>query len=66
MTDTLECKQHAGPVTARGMEKVKSFTESEIIAQAFFSEEDNCTYHQTETESWMKVCQIYSKVPTHF
>ena len=43
MTDTLECKQHAGPVTARGMEKVKSFTESEIIAQAFFSEEDNCT-----------------------
>ena len=43
MTDTLECKQHAGLVTARGMEKVKSFTESEIIAQAFFSEEDNCT-----------------------
>ena len=43
MTDTLECKQHAGPVTARGMEKVKSFTESEIIAQAFFSKEDNCT-----------------------
>ena len=43
MTDTLECKQHAGPVTARGMEKVKSFTESEIIAQAFFSEEDNCS-----------------------
>ena len=43
MTDTLECKQQAGPVTARGMEKVKSFTESEIIAQAFFSEEDNCT-----------------------
>ena len=43
MTDTLECKHHAGPVTARGMEKVKSFTESEIIAQAFFSKEDNCT-----------------------
>ena len=64
MMDTLECcKQHDGPVTAKDIEKLKSFTESEIIAEAVFSEEDNCTSHQTQKESWIKLCQIYFKVP---
>ena len=37
MMDALECcKQHDGPVTAKDMEKLKSFTETEIIAGAFF------------------------------
>ena len=44
MLDALECcKQHDGPATAKDIEKLKSFTESEIIAEAVFSEEDNCT-----------------------
>ena len=42
--DALECcKQHDGPVTAKDIEKWKSFTESEIIAETVFSEKDNCT-----------------------
>ena len=37
MMDALECcKQHDGPVTAKDTEKLKSFTETEIIAGAFF------------------------------
>ena len=37
MMDALECcKQHDGPVTTKVMEKLKSFTETEIIAGAFF------------------------------
>ena len=44
MIDELECcKQHDGSVTAKDIEELKSFTESEIIAEAVFSEEDNCT-----------------------
>ena len=27
------CKQHGGPVTAKDVQKLKSFTESEIIAE---------------------------------
>ena len=43
MTDEWECcKQHDGPITAKDMEKLKSFTESEIIAEAVFYEENNC------------------------
>ena len=42
--DALECcKQHDGPLTAKDIEKLKSFTESEIIAETVFSEKDNCT-----------------------
>ena len=44
MMDVLECcKQHEGPVTATDIEKLKSFTESDIIAETIFSEEGNCT-----------------------
>ena len=44
ITDALEwCKQHYGPVTAKDMEKLKSFTEAEIIAEPVSSDEDNCT-----------------------
>ena len=42
--DAFECyKQHDGPVTAKNMEKLKLFTETELIAEAVFSEEDNYT-----------------------
>ena len=42
--DALECcKQHDGPVTAKDIEKLKSFTESEIITETVFSETDNYT-----------------------
>ena len=42
MMDALECcKHHAGPVTAQDMKKLTSFTESEFIAEAIFSEEDS-------------------------
>ena len=52
MMDALECcKQHDGPVTAKDLEKLKSFTESQIIAEIVFSEEGNGTEHQTETQS---------------
>ena len=44
MMDELECcKQHDGPVTTKDIEKLKLFTDNEIIAGAAFSEEDNCT-----------------------
>ena len=44
MMDALKCcKQHDGPVTTKNIEKLKSFTESENIAETVFSEEDNCT-----------------------
>ena len=44
MMDALECcKQHDGPVTAKDIEKLNSYTESEIIAETVFSEGDNCT-----------------------
>ena len=37
MMDALECcKQHGGPVTAKDTEKLKSFTETEIIAEVGF------------------------------
>ena len=37
MMDALECcKQYDGPVTTKSMEKLKSFTETEIIAGVFF------------------------------
>ena len=42
MMDALKyCKQHDGPVTAKDIEKLKS-TESEVIADTIFSEEENC------------------------
>ena len=42
MMDALECcKHHDGPVTPKDMKKLTSFTESEFIAEAIFSEEDN-------------------------
>ena len=64
MIDALEyCKQHDKPVTVQNIEKLKSFAESEIIAETAFPEEDNCTEHQTETQSWIKVSEIYFKVP---
>ena len=35
--DTLEyCKQHDGPVSAKDIEKLKSLTESKIIAETVF------------------------------
>ena len=37
------CKQQDRPVTTKDIEKLGSFTESEIIAETVFSEEDNCT-----------------------
>ena len=41
--DALECcKQHDGWVTAKDIEKFKSFTESEIITEPVSSVEDNC------------------------
>ena len=44
MMDALECcKQHDGLVTTKDMEKLKPFTESEIIAEDVFSEEANYT-----------------------
>ena len=62
MMDTLACcKQHDGPVTAKDMEKLKSFTESEIIAEAVFFWRGQL-HHETETKRWVKVCQIYFKV----
>ena len=37
MMDALECcKQHGKPVAPEYVEKLKSFTESEIIAEAVF------------------------------
>ena len=43
MMDELECcKQLDGPVTAKDIVKLRSFTESEIIAEAVSSKEDNC------------------------
>ena len=37
MMDALEyCKQHGGPVTPKDTEKLKSFTETEIIAEVGF------------------------------
>ena len=40
--DALECcKQHDRPVTAKDIEKLKSLSESEIIAETAFSEEDS-------------------------
>ena len=42
--DALECcTQHDGPVTAKDIETLKSFTKSKIIAETVFSEEVNCT-----------------------
>ena len=50
MLDVLECcKQHDGPVTAKDIEKLNSYTESEIIAE-------------TETQSWVKICEIYKNI----
>ena len=38
MMDALEyCKQHDGPVAAKDIEKLKSLTESKIIAETVFS-----------------------------
>ena len=37
MMDALEyCKPHDGPVPAKDIEKLMSFTESEIITEIFF------------------------------
>ena len=37
MMDALEyCKPHDGPVTAKDIEKLMSYTESEITAETFF------------------------------
>ena len=42
MMNALDCcKQHDGPVTSKDMEKLKSFTETEIITEAVFIEEGN-------------------------
>ena len=41
MDATECCKQY--DVTAQNIEKLKSFTESEVIAETVFSEGDNCT-----------------------
>ena len=61
--DALECcKQHDGPVTAKDIEKLKAFTESEIIAETVFFWKRQL-HLTSETQSWMKVCQIYFKVP---
>ena len=43
MDATECCKQYDGPVTAKNIEKLKSFTESEVITETVFSEGDNCT-----------------------
>ena len=44
MMDALECcKQHGKPVAPEYVEKLKSFTESEIIAEAVFFEQLNLT-----------------------
>ena len=44
MMDALKCcNQHDGPVTTKNIEKLKSFTESENIAETVFSEEGNST-----------------------
>ena len=44
MMGALKCfKEHDGPVTTKDIEKLGSFTESEIIAETVFSEEGNCT-----------------------
>ena len=41
MIDAVEyCKQQDGTVTAKNIETLKSITESEIIAETIFSEED--------------------------
>ena len=61
MMDALECyKQHGRPVTAKDVEKSKLSKEREIIAEAVFFLGGQ---YQTEPQSWMKVCQIYFKIP---
>ena len=40
------CKHHDRPVTTKDIEKLGSFTESEILAETVFSEQDNYTIRQ--------------------
>ena len=63
MIDAVEyCKQHDGTVTAKNIETLKSITESEIIAETIFSEEQIRMKHKV---GW-KFVKFTSRYLYHF
>ena len=61
MMDAFECcKQHGGSVTAKVVEKLKLFTESEIIAEAVFLKSTIAPIIKLK-QSWMKIVKFTAR-----
>ena len=68
MMDALEyCKQHGGPVTAKDTEKLKSFTETEIIAEVgFFLKRTTAPNMRLKHKVGWKFVKFTSRHLSHF